>query len=397
MKLSEKALSLGDSVTLQITSKANELKAKGVDIVGFGVGEPDFPTPENIKNAAIRAINENKTRYTAASGLPELKKSVACKFLKENNLKYDSSQIVISTGAKQCLSNAFAAILNPGDEVILVKPYWVTYPELIKLYGGVPVILEGNEANDYKLVAKEVNEKITDKTKAILINSPNNPTGSIYYKEDLQALADLAKEKDLFIISDEIYEKLIYDKENHISIASLSEDSYNRTIVINGVSKSYAMTGWRMGYSASNIELAKVMSKIQSHTTSNPTTITQYATIEALTGPQNEIEVMVKEFEARRNYMCELINDINNISYISPKGAFYIMINISTLFGKSYKGIIINSAQDFSKHLLDNYYVAVVPGEAFGDEKYIRLSYAASKETILKGLTRIKDFIKELA
>lgn len=397
MKLSEKALSLGDSVTLQITSKANELKAKGVDIVGFGVGEPDFATPENIKNAAIRAINENKTRYTAASGLPELKKAVASKFLNENNLKYEPSQIVISTGAKQCLSNAFAAILNPGDEVILVKPYWVTYPELIKLYGGVPVVLEGNEANDYKLIAKEVAEKISDKTKAILINSPNNPTGSIYYKEDLQDLADLAKEKDLFIISDEIYEKLIYDKENHVSIASLSEDAYNRTIVINGVSKSFAMTGWRMGYSASNLELAKLMSKIQSHTTSNPTTITQYATIEALTGPQAEIDIMVKEFEDRRDYMCGLINNMDNISYISPKGAFYIMLNISKVFGKSYKGIIIDNAQAFSKHLLDNYYVAVVPGEAFGDEKYIRLSYATSKEIILKGLTRIKDFMNELA
>lgn len=396
MDLSNKAMKINPSITLEITAKAKELKESGVDVVSFGAGEPDFNTPENIIEAAIKAMKDGKTKYTPTSGILDLRKSICDKFKKDNELNYDTDQIVVSTGAKQSLANTFLAILNEGDEVIIPTPYWVSYPELVKLAGGVPVFINTNKENDYKYSVKELRNLITSKTKAILVNSPNNPTGSIYTREELTEIAELAKEYDLIIISDEIYEKLIYDNEKHISIASISKDSYERTIVINGLSKAYAMTGWRIGYSASSKEIAKLMSGVQSHVTSNINSISQYAAIEALNGPQDSIKIMIKEFEKRRNYMIDRINKIHGLSIIRPKGAFYIMVCIENYFGKKINGEIINSSLDFSKSLLNEENVAVIPGIAFGLDNYIRLSYATSMEIIEEGLNRLEKYLRKL-
>jgi aspartate aminotransferase len=398
MIYSRKALAIETSATLAITAKAAEMKKEGIDIISFSAGEPDFNTPVNIQDAAIKSIKAGFTKYTAGSGIVELKQAICDKLKRDNDLQYNTKQIIISTGAKQCLSNVFQAILNAEDEVIIPSPYWVSYTELIKLYGGVPVLMELPEVSDGELrFAKSSLEKcLTTKTKAIVINSPNNPTGAVYTKDELTIIAEFAKDHDLIIISDEIYEKLIYGNEKHISIASLSEDSYKRTLVINGVSKSYAMTGWRIGYAAGNEELIKIMSNIQSHTTSNATSIAQYASLEALEGDQGPVYTMLEEFKKRRNYMVDKINNMNDISCMNPKGAFYVMINISKLKNKTIHGKIINSSVDFSSSLLDEEKVAVVPGVAFGADDYIRLSYATSHENIVKGLDRIESFISKL-
>lgn len=396
MILSKKAQAIEPSLTLAITAKAKQLKAEGVDVVGFGAGEPDFNTPENIQNVAIDSIKKGLTRYTAASGIIELKNAIINKFKEDNSLEYKASQIVISTGAKQCLANVFAAILNPGDEVIIPIPYWVSYPELVRLSDGVPVFVKTSEENSFKYTVKDLEAVVTKNTKALLVNSPNNPTGTIYTREELTEIAEFAKKHDIFIISDEIYEKLIYGNERHVSIASLSEDAYNRTIVINGVSKSYAMTGWRIGYAAGNAEVIKLMSNIQSHTTSNPNSIAQYASVEALNGDQNTVKMMNVEFEKRRNYMVDRIKSIENLSCIQPNGAFYVMVNISKVFGKKVGGTVITDSMNFSSLLLEKEKVAVIPGAAFGLDNYIRLSYATSMENIKKGLDRIENFVKGL-
>lgn len=396
MKLSNKAGNISPSITLSITAKANELKAQGVDVVSFGAGEPDFNTPENIINAAIKAMHEGKTKYTPAGGILDLKKVICKKFKDDNNLDYAPEQIIISTGAKQCIANTFMAILNPGDEVLIPVPYWVSYPELVKLADGVPVFVETSKENNYKYTVKDLEEAVSSKTKAILINSPNNPTGTIYNKEELEQIAEFAKKHNLLIVSDEIYEKLIYDGEKHISIAALSQDAYDRTIVINGVSKTYAMTGWRLGYAAASKEVTKLMSSIQSHMTSNVNTIAQYAAIEALNGPVEDLNKMVKEFENRRNFMIKRLNSIDGVSIIRPSGAFYIMVNISSYFNTSFKGEEIKNSVDFAKVLLDEEKVAVIPGAGFGLEGYIRLSYATSMEIIEKGIDRIEEFLKKI-
>lgn len=396
MKLSRKAEALAASLTLEITAKANEMKKKGIDVVSFGAGEPDFNTPDYIKEAAIKAINDNHTRYTATSGIIELKKAIVKKFKEDNGLEYSENQILISTGAKQSLANVFSAILNEGDEVLINIPYWVTYPELVKLNGGVPVFIETKKENSFKFTLKELEENCTEKTKAILINSPNNPTGSVYTEEELRVIAEFAREKDLIIISDEIYEKLIYDGKKHISIASLSEDAFNRTIVINGVSKTYAMTGWRIGYSAAPIEINKLMTNIQSHTTSNANAIAQYAALAALEGNDDEIKAMVEEFARRKNYMIESINNIDLLETLHPNGAFYVMVDVSKLFGKKCDGKVIKGSIDFAKAILEKEKVAVIPGIAFGNDNYIRLSYATSMENIEEGIRRIEKFIKSL-
>lgn len=393
MILSKKAMQISPSLTLAITAKAKKMKAEGIDVIGFGAGEPDFNTPKNIQQAAIKAIEQGLTRYTAASGIIELKEAIVDKFKRDNNLTYKTSQIIISTGAKQCLANVFQAILNPGDEVIVGVPYWVSYPELIQLADGVPVFAQSEESNSFKLTVEELQKVVTDKTKAIIINSPNNPTGTVYTRNELEALANFAKEKDLFIISDEIYEELLYGNEGHVSIASLSEDAYNRTIVINGVSKAYAMTGWRIGYAAASEEITKLMSNIQSHTTSNPCSISQYASVEALNGDQSEIENMKKEFKARRDFMVDRINSINNLSCVKPEGAFYVMVNISKLLNKEVEGKVIKDSLTFSDLLLEKEKVAVIPGIAFGVDNFIRLSYATSMENIKNGLDRIEKFV----
>lgn len=396
MKLSRKAEALAASLTLEITAKANEMKKKGIDVVSFGAGEPDFNTPDYIKEAAIKAINDNHTRYTATSGIIELKKAIVKKFKEDNGLEYSENQILISTGAKQSLANVFSAILNEGDEVLINIPYWVTYPELVKLNGGVPVFIETKKENSFKFTLKELEENCTERTKAILINSPNNPTGSVYTEEELRVIAEFAREKDLIIISDEIYEKLIYDGKKHISIASLSEDAFNRTIVINGVSKTYAMTGWRIGYSAAPIEINKLMTNIQSHTTSNANAIAQYAALAALEGNDDEIKAMVEEFARRKNYMIESINNIDLLETLHPNGAFYVMVDVSKLFGKKCDGKVIEGSIDFAKAILEKEKVAVIPGIAFGNDNYIRLSYATSMENIEEGIRRIEKFIKSL-
>lgn len=398
MVLSKKAEAISPSITLAITAKAKELKAQGVNVIGFGAGEPDFNTPQNIINAAISAMNEGYTKYTPSSGIKELKEAIKNKFKKDNNLNYDISEIIVSTGAKQCLSNVFSAILNPFDEVIIASPYWVTYPELVKLSDGVSVFIETNEKNNFKFTVQDIKKVYTEKTKAIVINSPNNPTGTVYTEDELSEIADFAKEKDLIIVSDEIYEKLIYDGEEHVSIASLSEDAFKRTIVINGMSKSYAMTGWRVGYAASgNEKIIKLMTNIQSHTTSNVNSIAQYASVEALNGSQDELKHMVNEFKKRREYMVNKIENIKGVHCGSnPKGAFYVMVNISGILGKKINGTAIKSSFDFCSKLLEESNVAAVPGAGFGNDNYIRLSYATSMNNIVEGLDRIESFINKI-
>lgn len=396
MQLSKKAGNISPSITLEITAKANELKSQGVDVVSFGAGEPDFNTPENIIQAAIKAMHDGKTKYTPAGGLLELKKTICNKFKNDNNLEYKPSQITISTGAKQSLANAFMAVLNPGDEVLIPVPYWVSYPELVKLADGVPVFVETSKENNYKYTVADLESVRTDKTKAILINSPNNPTGTIYNEDELLEIANFAKEHDLLIISDEIYEKLIYDGEKHISIASLNEDAYDRTVVINGVSKTYAMTGWRLGYAAASENITKLMTSIQSHMTSNVNTIAQHATIEALNGPVEELNNMIKEFENRRNFMISKLEKLNEISIIKPSGAFYIMVNVSAYLNTTFKDQTINNSLDFSKVLLEEEKVAVIPGSGFGLDDYIRLSYATSMDIIENGIDRISTFLSKI-
>lgn len=396
MEFSKKAMEIAPSITLNITAKAKELKAKGIDIVSFGAGEPDFNTPKNIINEAILAMEEGKTKYTATSGIQELKEAIVKKFKTDNDLEYKTSQIIVSTGAKQCLANAFLAILNKGDEVIVPVPYWVSYPELIKLADGVPVYVNTGKENDYKFTVEKLKEVLTDKTKGIILNSPNNPTGTVYSKNELIEIAKFAEENNLIIISDEIYEKLVYEGEKHISIASLSNYAYMNSIVINGLSKSSAMTGWRIGYAAGCEEVIKLMTSIQSHMTSNTNSITQYASVEALNGPKDELDKMIKEFDKRRKYMIDKLTSIKDISIIRPKGAFYVMVDISKYYGKKFNGEEINDSLTFSKILLENKDTAVIPGIGFGLDQYIRLSYAISIENIEKGLNRIEKFLSEL-
>ncbi|WP_138289273.1 pyridoxal phosphate-dependent aminotransferase [Clostridium perfringens] len=392
MILSRKAQNIGASLTLALTAKAGELKKEGIDVVSFGVGEPDFNTPKNIIEAATRAMEEGKTKYTATSGIVELKEAIARKLHDDNGLNYGTKNIIISTGAKQSLANVFMAILNPGDEVIIPVPYWVSYPELVKLSDGVPVFIETKKENDFKVTYDELKSVLSENTKAIVINSPNNPTGTVYSKKDLEVIAKFAKENDLIIISDEIYEKLIYGKEEHISIASSSEDAFKRTVVINGFSKAYAMTGWRIGYAACyNEELIKVMNNVQSHMTSNTNSIAQFAALEALNGDQETIKNMVKEFSLRRELMIELISEIEDLTFIEPKGAFYVMIDVSKVLKKAN----IKGSMEFANLLLKEENVVVIPGIAFGEDNFIRLSYATSKEEIIKGLKRIKEFVNK--
>ena len=396
MKLSKKAEDISPSITLAITAKAKELKESGVDVISFGAGEPDFNTPSNIIEAAYKAMKEGKTKYTATSGIKELKEEICKKFLRDNGLKYDLDQIIVCTGAKQCLADAFMAVLNEGDEVIIPTPYWVSYPELVKIAGGVPVFMEGSIENHFKYEIEKLENIVTSKTKAIIINSPNNPTGTIYNKEELLELAKFAENHNLIIIADEIYEKLIYDGERHISIASLTNYAYNNTIVINGLSKAAAMTGWRIGYAAANKEIIKLMTSIQSHMTSNTNSITQYAAIEALSNTEDSLNKMVKEFDNRRKYMINRLYSIKGINYILPKGAFYIMVNVSGVYGKSINEEKITDSLSFSKELLKEENVAVIPGIGFGLDDYIRLSYATSMENIENGIDRIEKFLNKL-
>ncbi|MEA5084299.1 MAG: pyridoxal phosphate-dependent aminotransferase [Lachnospiraceae bacterium] len=397
MELSKKALSIKASTTLAITTKAGELKAEGEDVVSFAVGEPDFDTPQHIRQAGIDAINQGITRYTPASGTVELKKAVCKKLKEDNDVEYDPSQIIISNGAKHSLMNAFMAILNDGDEVIIPAPYWLSYSAMVTIAGGTPMLVYTKKENNFMLTREELDKAYTANTKAIMLTTPSNPTGMIASIDDLKVVADFAVEKDLIVISDEIYEKLIYNKnKKHICLASLGKEIYDRTIVINGVSKSYAMTGWRIGYAACPPAIAKCISSIQSHMTSNPNSIAQKATVAALSGPQDCVEEMRVEFEKRCDYIYQREEEIEGISALKPEGAFYLFIDVSALFGKKHNGIEISSAADFAEQLLVSKMVALVPCADFGMTDYIRISYACSMENIKKGMDRIAEFVIEL-
>lgn len=396
MNISDNAKKARPSSTLSISSNANRMIDEGIDVINFSAGEPDFNTPDYIKEAAIQAINDNFTKYTPYEGITELRQAVAEDLKKNCGLDYTPEQIVISNGSKHAIMNAFMSILNPGDEVIVPAPYWNSYIDIIELCYGVPVIVNTEKQNSFKVTGIQLQEVLTHKTKAIIINSPNNPTGMVYSKEELEEIADFAVKNDLFVISDEIYKKLIYSRKlKHISIASLNDEIYKRTIVIDGLSKSYSMTGWRVGYSASSEEIAKAIGNIQSNTTSNVNSIAQIAALAALTESDEAAENMLKEFQHRRDYISQKISDIPLLSSLLPKGAFYILVDISKLLGTEVKGCMLNNSTDVAKVLLEKYQVAVVPSDAFGIENYIRISFATSMREIVEGGNRIEKFVKE--
>lgn len=396
LTLSEKAKRVKPSSTLAITAKAKAMRAEGIDVVGFGAGEPDFNTPENICNAACEAINSGFTKYTPASGTDELKAAISDKFHDFNNLTYAPNQIVVSNGGKQGLQNVFSAILNPGDEVLIPAPYWLSYPEMVKLADGTPVYIVATKENGYKVTAEQIDNAITKKTKALVLNSPSNPTGNIYTKKELEEIAEVIVKNDIYVVSDEMYENLIYGDDQHVSIASLGDEIYKRTITCSGLSKSYAMTGWRIGYTGSSVEIAKLMSAIQSHMTSNPNSIAQKAAVEALNGPQGAIDEMKAEFDKRRKYMYDRICKMPYISCIEPKGAFYMFIDAGEVTQKFYNEKKIGNAAEIATILLEDFSVAVIPCADFGFPNHFRLSYAISIEQIEKGLDRIEKFLKSL-
>ncbi len=397
MCVSKKVGRIAPSLTLEITAKAKKMKAEGISIIGFGAGEPDFNTPEFIIDSAKKALDIGFTKYTPASGMVELKKAVCEKFYKDNNLSYDPAQIVISSGAKSSLYHAICAIVDDGDEVILPSPYWLTYPELIALAGGECVYVQTLKQNEYKMTAKQFEDAITNKTKCLILNSPNNPTGAVYTKEELIEIAKVCEKHDIYVIADEIYEKLIYDGEVHYSIAEYSDFMKEHTIIVNGMSKTYSMTGWRIGYLAASLNIAKAISSMQSHTTSNACSIAQYASVSALTDEKGQefIENMQKVFNERRCLMIQKLGKIKDITYTEPKGAFYVFVNVASVYGKSFEGTVIDGSLKFADCALKNG-IAVIPGIAFGNDECIRLSYAISKEDIEVGLDRLADFINKI-
>lgn len=396
LTISEKCRNIHPSVTLAIDARAKQLRAMGLDVIGFGAGEPDFDTPRYIKSAARDALDAGMTKYTPVAGTVELRTEIQQKLLHDNGLDYELADIIVSSGAKQCLFNALSAILDPGDEVLLPSPCWVSYPEMVRMAGGVPVMVKGDEANGFLVDADALRPHVTERTKALILNSPNNPSGSVCSRALLEGIAALAVEKQFYVISDEIYEKLIYDGEAHVSIASLGDEIRAQTIVVNGVSKSYAMTGWRIGYAAGPKAVIRAMTAFQSHSTSNPNSIAQHAAAVALTNGEKFMHDSLVEFDARRRLMHQLISEIPGLSAALPKGAFYMMLNISALIGKSLNGRAIRGSDDFAEMLLESQKVAVVPARAFGDDRYVRLSYATSRDKITLGLARIAEFVKEL-
>ena len=387
MDLSSHAVQLSPSLTLAIDSKAKAMRAEGIDVCGFGAGEPDFDTPEHIKEAAIKALQEGFTKYTPSAGLPELRTAISEKYAKDNNLDYKPNQVIVSNGAKQSCYNAILACCEPGDEVIIPAPYWLSYPDMVKLVGAEPVIVQTKASNSYKMTAEEFENAMTPRTKMVIINSPGNPTGSVYTREELEALVEVALTEDIFILADEIYEKLIYDDAQHVSVASLSKEAYDLTITVNGFSKAYAMTGWRLGYLGAPEEIAKVIDSLQSHSTSGPNSFAQKGAVAALKGSQQCVTDMRDEFNVRREYMYERLAAIPNLSTVKPLGAFYMLADISK-FGLS--------STNFADRLLSKAEVAVVPGIAFGDDKTVRLSYATDLETIKTGLDRIEQFCRTI-
>jgi aspartate aminotransferase len=396
MQLANRVKGIKPSPTLAITAKANALKAKGIDVIAFAAGEPDFDTPQNIKDAAIKAINEGFTKYCPAGGTVELKEAIAEKLKKDNGLSYEPPQIIVSCGAKHSIYNVFQAILDEGTEIIVPAPYWVSYPPMAILAGAEPVIINAREEEGFKINPGQFKKAITKRTRAIVLNSPSNPTGATYSKKELEEIAEVAVKKNIVVVSDEIYEKLIYDDSVFTSIASLGKEVYDLTVTVNGVSKAYAMTGWRIGYAAGPPEIIDAMTKTQSQSTSNPTSIALKAALEALKGPQESVEAMKKEFAKRRDYMVERSNSIEGMSCLKPPGAFYVFPNVTGLLGKSSGSRQINNSTELTDYLLDSAKVAVVPGIEFGMEGYLRLSYATSLDNIKKGMDRIEEAVAEL-
>ena len=396
LTISKRCMAISPSVTLAIDTKAKEMRAQGIDVIGFGVGEPDFDTPLYIRQAAHKAIDEGHTRYTPVPGTLALREAIARKLSDDNGLSYDPGQIIVSNGAKQSLYNALCAIIDPGDEVLIPAPAWVSYPAMVGMAGGVPVVVLAEEDNDYLITPEKLRAAITPRTKAIIVNTPNNPNGCVCPVSLLKEIAAIAVEHELYVISDEIYEKLIYDGVKHVSIASLGEDIKAQTIVVNGVSKTYAMTGWRIGYAAGPLDVIKAMTRFQSHATSNPNAIAQEAAREALKNGEADIRAMVEEFDRRRLLMDGLINSTPGLSANLPKGAFYTMVNISKVLGKKYRGRVIDGSTAFSDMLLEAGRVAVTPAKAFGADDHVRISYATSQKNIKEGVRRIAEFLSEL-
>jgi aspartate aminotransferase len=397
MKLSSRINAIKPSPTLAITVKANALQAEGRDIIGFGAGEPDFDTPVHIKMAAIKAIEEGFTKYTPVDGIVELKDAIINKLRVDNQLNYNRSEVVVSCGAKHTLYNLCQVLFEESDEVIIPSPYWVSYLDMVVLSGAKPVILKTTESQGFKLQPQQLETAITKNSRAVIINSPSNPAGVVYTASELEALVEVILRKNILVISDDVYEKIIYDGKSFENIASLSEELKKMTVVVNGVSKAYSMTGWRIGYAAGPEEIAAAMTKLQSQITSNPTSIAQKAAVEALNGPQNNVTEMVEEFRKRRNVIVEKLNAIPGVTCMLPQGSFYVFPDVSALFGRSYKDIVISNSSDFTAFLLDEANVAVVPGVDFGHDNHIRLSYATSLKNVEEGLERVKKAVMKLS
>jgi len=395
MELSKLARELKPSATLAITAKAKEMKSQGIDVIGFGAGEPDFDTPENIKEFAKRSIDNGFTKYTAASGIDELKNAIISRIKEDYNVEYEKKEIFVGSGAKHVLYNLFQVLLDLNDEVIIPAPYWVSYPEQVRIAGGKPVILKTEQNNGFKVKPSEIQNVITDKTKILVLNYPSNPTGVTFTKEELVEIANLAEKNDLIIISDEIYDKTLYSETKHTSFVQINDSIKDRTILVNGVSKTYSMTGWRIGYAAGNKKVLAAMNNLAGQSTSNPTSIAQKASVEAFSGPQDKVNEMVVEFKKRRDFICKELNNINGISCLVPDGAFYVFPDISYYFGKEYKNGKIENSVDFADFLLNEAKVAVVPGIEFGSDKNIRISYATSMHDIKEGIKRIKEKLEE--
>lgn len=394
--LSNRAKSLKPSPTLAINAKAKSMQAQGIHVISFGAGEPDFDTPENIKQAAKKALDDGFTKYTPVGGIDELKDAIIKKFQRDSGLSYKRSEVLVSCGGKHSFYNLAQAIFDRGDEVIIPAPYWVSYPPMVSLAGGSPVIVKTTEKNEFKLTPGALKKAITQRTKALIINSPSNPTGSAYAKKELEKIAEIALLKNIFVISDEIYEKIVYDGFQFTSIASLSEEMKKRTIIVHGVAKTYSMTGWRIGYTAGPEEIIAAMNNIQSQSTSNPTSISQKASVEALIGPQSEVEKMVSAFAQRRNYIVDRLNKMSGVSCYKPVGAFYVFPNFSSHYGKAYQGKKIENSTQLADYFLDVARVAVVPGVEFGADPFERLSFATSLENIKEGLDRIEEAVRKL-
>jgi len=397
VRLSQRAASMAPSPTLAMDAKAKAMRRQGIDVISFSVGEPDFDTPAHIREAAAAAMEQGHTRYTPAGGIPELKEAIQEKLARVNGLEYTPDQIVVSVGAKHALYNAFQVLLDPGDEVIIPAPYWVSYADQVRLAGGEPVIISTTEESGFKLTAEQLREHLTPRTRALVLNSPCNPTGAVYSREELAALAEVVlAHPECLIIADEIYEAFVYDGHEHVSIASLSPEVKARTLVINGVSKMYAMTGWRIGYAAGPKELIQAMADLQSQSTSNPTSISQWAAVAALRGPQEPVAQMVAAFRKRRDLIVEGLRALPGVTCQVPPGAFYVFPRVDAVFGKRYGDTVINNSQDLAMALLNEAHVALVPGSAFGYEGYLRLSYAASESQIRAGLERMAKFWQAL-